>query len=159
MQNSYLGECSSFDPSSVTSSISTRFQLVFSPKACTCLILAQFHYNPNLFPTFSQLVLSSVSVRSQLCLSLAQTLFQVVSSLFTARSQFNPSSIPARVQLVSSFFQLFSARSPARFQLVSSSSPPQSQLHLSLVSALSMESKLIIQPIHYSFTLCLLLSS
>ena len=113
----------------------------------------------NSFSTFSQLVPSSVSVRSQLCLSLIQTRFQVVSSLFTARSQFNPSSIPARVQLVSSFFQLISARSPARFQLVSSSSPPQSQLHLSLVSALSMESKLIIQPIHYSFTLCLLLSS
>ena len=141
-----------------------NYQLVFSPKACSRLILAQFHYNPKLFPTHFQLFLSLFPVQFQFDLSSVSVWFKLDFRSFPVCSQLvNPTSIPARFQLVSGSFQLVSSpilvRSPARFQLVSSSSPPQSQLHLSLVSALSMESKLIIQPIHYSFTLCLLLSS
>ena len=121
-----------------------------------------------LFPTDFQLFFSLFPVQFQFDLSSASVWFKLDFRSFPVCSQLVPTLIlvPAGFQLDSSsssaWFQLFSAGFQlfsARFQLVFSSSSPQSQLHLSLVSALSMESKPIIQPIHYSFTLCLLLSS
>ena len=127
MENSYLGE--------YFSSISTRFQLVFSPKACSRLILAKFHYNPNLFPTDFQLFLSLFPVQFQFDLSSASVRFKLDFRSFPVCSQLVPIQIIVQFQLefslaptffnsfqfVSSFF---SARYPAQFQLVSSSSSP-----------------------------------
>ena len=167
MENSYLGEFW-FQFWSHFNYIPARFQQdsssFFSLKLVPVWLWLNSITIPNCFQLIFNFFFSFFPFQFQFDLSSVSVWFKLDFRSFPVCSQLvNLTSIPARFQLVSGSFQLVSSpilvRSPARFQLISSSSPPQSQLHLSLVSALSMESKLIIQPIHYSFTLCLLLSS
>ena len=120
MENSYLGEFW-FQFWSHFNYIPARFQqdssLFFFPKACSRLIVAKFHYNPKLFPTYFQLFLSLFPDQFQFDLSSVSVWFKLNFRSFPVCSQLvNPwRSLWRPPWLILLQFQLVFSLFPALF--------------------------------------------